>query len=75
MLGIFEGPVIGLNARLEMNGGDDGEANLEIAKLHLARKEGTRKARSFLTRVCKSKNVTEAAVEEARNLLKKLSKY
>jgi len=59
---------------LEMNGGDDGEANLEIAKLHLADEQGTRKARWFLRRVCKSKNVTEAAIEEARNLLKKLSR-
>ncbi|MBI1740725.1 MAG: sel1 repeat family protein [Acidobacteriales bacterium] len=54
---------------IQMNGGDDGEASLEIAKLYLGEDQDPGKAAFFLRGVCKSKNVTQAAVEEARRLL------
>ena len=56
---------------IRMSDGDDGEASLEIAKLYL-RKE-PRKAALFLKRVCKSKFVTQDAVQEAQRLLKRKS--
>jgi TPR repeat protein len=56
---------------IKMSGGDDGEANLEIAKLYLQKEP--RKATLFLKKACKSKFVTQDAVEEARRLLKRTS--
>jgi TPR repeat protein len=56
---------------IQMNGGDDGEANYEIAKLHLGRDGDASKAVPFLNKVCKSKNVTPDCREQARRLLKR----
>lgn len=58
---------------IQMNGGDDGEANFEIAKLYLGKGQDNRKATSILRKVCKSKNVTQDCVEQARRLLKRTS--
>jgi TPR repeat protein len=55
----------------QLNGGDDGEANFEIAKLYLERGNDPRKAVFLLRKVCKSKNVTQHCVEQARRLLKR----
>ena len=57
---------------LQMNGGDDGEANLEIAKLYLGKGRDPRKAKALLRKVCKSKNVTQDGVEQAQRLLKQM---
>ena len=56
---------------LQMNGGDDGEANFEIAKLYLGKGQNIRKAASFLRKVCRSKNVTQDCLEQAERLLKR----
>jgi TPR repeat protein len=57
---------------LQMTGGDDGEANFEIAKLHLGNGQDPSKAASYLRKVCKSKNVTQDCVEQAQRLLKRM---
>ena len=56
---------------IRMNHGDDGEAFLEIAKLYLNGNRDRRKAASFLRKVCRSKSVTQDAVEQAQLLLKR----
>jgi TPR repeat protein len=58
---------------LQMNGGDDGEANFEIAKLYLEKGQDPRKAAFFLKKVCRSKNVTQDCLEQAQRLLKRTS--
>lgn len=58
---------------IEMNGGDDGEANFEIAKLYLGKCRDPHRAAVFLRKVCKSKNVTQDCVEQAQRLLNGLS--
>ena len=56
---------------LRLNGGDDGEANFEIAKLYLGKGQDHRKAALFLRKVCRSKNVTQECLEQAQRLLKR----
>ncbi len=58
---------------LSINGGDDGEASFEIAKLYLHQQRGRSSAIKYLRKVCKSKNVTEACLEESKRLLKQLN--
>lgn len=58
---------------IQMNGGDDGEANFEIAKLYMRKDQDPAKATFFLRKVCKSRNVTQDCVEQARCLLKQKS--
>lgn len=55
---------------LQMNGGDDGEANFEIAKLYLGKGQDPHKAAFFLRKVCRSKNVTQDCLQQAKRLLK-----
>ena len=69
--GNFQRALYWFERTIQMNRGDDGEANLEIAKLHLRKVQDVRKAIFFLRRVCKSKNVTQSAVEEAQRLLQR----
>ncbi len=57
---------------IQMNGGDDGEANFEIAKLYLGKAKNRRKAEILLKKVCKSKNVTQDCVEQAQRLLNQM---
>jgi len=58
---------------VQMSGGDDGEANFEIAKVYLRKGQDPIKATFFLRKVCNSKNVTQDCVEKARRLLKRKS--
>jgi len=55
---------------LDLNGGDDGEASFEIAKLYLSGKPNLPKAIFHLKRAIRSKNVTEDCVEQAKRILK-----
>jgi TPR repeat protein len=54
-----------------LRGGDDGDADLEIAKLYLRNSRDVRKAILHLKRVCRSKFVTQDGVEQARRLLRR----
>lgn len=53
--------------------GDD-DSNIEIAKYYLHSGLSRHKAIPYLTKVCQSDNVTEASAEEAKRLLKMISK-
>ncbi len=55
---------------IAMNGGEDGDASLEIAKLQLRQGHPAIAVRHLKT-VLTSKNVTGCAVDEARRLLKR----
>jgi TPR repeat protein len=55
---------------LQLNSDDDGEANFEIAKLYLGKGQDHGKAALFLRKVCRSKNVTQECLQQARRLLK-----
>ena len=57
---------------LELNGGDDGEASFEIAKLYLTDKSDLPKAICHLKKVIASKNVTKNCVEQAKRVLKRI---
>jgi uncharacterized protein len=57
---------------ITLSRGDDGDAELEIAKLHLNNERALRKAVVSLKKVTRSKNVTQAGVEEAERLLKQI---
>jgi TPR repeat protein len=50
----------------------DAEANLEIAKYYLEVEKSSVKAAPYLEKVCGSNRVTEAGLEEARGLLRRL---
>lgn len=54
----------------------DGDAALELAKLYLSSKKKSRivHAKKYLRLTLKSKCVTEASIEEANGMLKKLAK-
>ena len=52
----------------------DNEANLEIAKHYLQVEHNLLKAIPYLEKVCASKRVTEAGLEEARTLLRRARK-
>ena len=53
----------------------DQDANLQIAKIYLRDERHRAEAIPYLHLVCKSNHVTEATAEEAKRLLKTLSKY
>lgn len=52
----------------------DADANLNIAKLYLRRGTNLAKAKAYLDKVRKSKRVTAGSIEEAQQLLKRLSR-
>ena len=58
---------------VELNGGDDGDATFEIAKLYAQDTQHMRRAVHLLRRVLESRNVTQNTVERARGMLKRLS--
>jgi len=55
----------------KLSGGDDGDADLEIAKLYLKNSRDIPKAVRYLKRVCRSKYVTQDSLEQARRSLRK----
>lgn len=54
-----------------LEAGEDGSA-LELAKLYMVSEKETDKVKTYLAKVISSKNVCEAEVEEAQQLLEKL---
>ena len=69
--GNFQRALYWFERAIQMNSDDDGEAYLEIAQIYLKENRDRRKAASFLRKVCRSKSVTQNAVEKARRLLKR----
>ena len=62
------------NRAIALHGGDDGDASLEIAKIYLLHRQDKVAAERCLRFVLKSNYVTEDGREQARTLLKKLSR-
>ena len=52
----------------------DGDANLNIAKIYLHNKHDLKKAIRYLNATCNADHVTEASKEEARRLLKQVTR-
>jgi len=70
--GDFKRALYWFERALQMNGGDDGEANFEIAKLYLGKGQDPHKARLFFRKVCRSNNVTQDCLQQAQHLLKQM---
>jgi TPR repeat protein len=56
---------------IRLNGGDDGDADLEIAQLYLKHSRDIPKAVHHLKNACRSKNVTQHGLEQAKRLLER----
>ena len=54
---------------VRLNGGDDGDADLEIAQIYLRHSGDFAKAVHHLKRACRSKHVTQHGLEQAKRLL------
>jgi TPR repeat protein len=50
----------------------DGDANLQIAKIHLRNQRDQRKAIDYLRKTIKAAYVTDGSIEEAKALLKQI---
>jgi uncharacterized protein len=70
----FQRAIYWFERAIEMNNGDDGDASLEIAQLYIYQKHDPCNAARHLKKVCKSKNVTQDLLEQARRLLDPVQK-